>query len=169
MKWWTYAALAAVLIASATPVVAQEPGPAPRRPAGPVNVETALRMREQLKLTDSQVAQLEALRKELVTQRQNQAREMIDMQSRAAAGLIEREEMRKQMESRRESMRGAMEQRRDRMERILTDAQREQLARARGNVRRAELRRGGRAPGVAPRAFERGRRRPPVPGRYYWF
>ena len=117
MKWWKYAALAAVLIASATPVVAQEPGPAPRRPAGPVNVETALRMREQLKLTDSQVAQLEALRKELVTQRQNQAREMIDMQSRAAAGLIEREEMRKQMESRRGSMRGAMEQRRDRTER----------------------------------------------------
>ena len=168
MKWWKYAALAAVLTASATPVVAQGPGPAPRRPAGPVNVEAALRMREQLKLTDSQVTQLEALRKELVTQRQNQAREMIDMQSRAAAGLIEREEMRKQMQSRGESMRSAMEQRGERMERILTDAQREQLARARANGRRAELRRAGRAPG-APRAFERGRRRPPMPGRYYWF
>jgi Spy/CpxP family protein refolding chaperone len=169
MKWWRYAALAAVLLVSATPAVAQDPGPAPRRPAGPVNVEAVIRMREQLKLTDSQVAQLETLRKELVTQRQNQAREMIDLQSRAAAGLIEREEMRKQMESRHESMRSALEQRRDRMERILTDAQREQMARARGNMRRAELRRGGRAPGVAPRAFERGRRRPPMPGRYYGF
>ncbi|HEX6063890.1 MAG TPA: Spy/CpxP family protein refolding chaperone [Longimicrobiales bacterium] len=169
MKWWKYAALAAVLTLSATPVVAQGPGLAPRLPAGPVNVEAALRMREQLKLTDSQAAQLEALRKELVTQRQNQAREMIDLQSRAAAGLLEREEMRKQMESRRESMRSALEQRRERMERILTDAQREQLARARAQAGRAELRRAGRPPGVAPRAFERGRRRPPMPGRYYWF
>ena len=167
MKWCKSAALAALMMVSATPLLAQdvEP-PTPRRT--PLNVEAALRLREQLKLSDSQAAQLETLRKEIVAQRQNQAREMIDLESRAAAGLIDRDEMRKQMESRRESMRNAMEQRRDRIERILTPEQREQVARSRMGMRRAEMRRGGR-PGAAPRGLERGRRGPPIPGRYYWF
>ena len=123
-------------------------------------------MRESLKLTDAQVNQLEALRKEIVAQRQNEARDMIDLQSRIAAGQIDREAARKQMEARRETMRTTMEQRRERVDKILTAEQREQVLRSQ---LRAERMRGQRGrPGFAPRGRGRDFDGPPIPGRYRW-
>jgi Spy/CpxP family protein refolding chaperone len=156
MNWLKYAAYAALVTSLATPALAQDreqrrPGP------GHLNVETALRMREELKLTDSQAAQLEALRKEIVAYRQEQAREMIELRSRAEAGLIEREAIRKEMQSRREAVRNTLEQRRERIERLLTEEQREQL----GRMHMRHGRMGGMRPQQGRRGF--------VPGRYYWF
>ena len=95
------AAIAAVATLAALPVYAQQPPRPPSPPRPPmergepmrregVSVEAALRMREPLKLNNSQIDQLETLRKEIVAQRQNNAREMIDLQSRIAAGQLER-------------------------------------------------------------------------------
>ncbi|HEY8509831.1 MAG TPA: Spy/CpxP family protein refolding chaperone [Steroidobacteraceae bacterium] len=125
--------LAVLVLGMAGTSLAQQPDSAARprmrmrMQAPPVNVEHALRMREQLKLSDSQVSQLERMRREIVTQRQNVAREMIDLRSRIRAGTIDREAARKQMESQREQMRRQAEQRREQLEKILTAEQREQL------------------------------------------
>jgi Spy/CpxP family protein refolding chaperone len=178
------AALAALMVAVATPAFAQqgdslrakrgergERGERGRmemrerfgaRGMGAGGVESLLRMRETLKLSDAQVNQLEAMRKEIVAQRQNQARDMIDLQSRIAAGQVEREEARKQLETRRETLRTTMEQRRERMENILTAEQREQLQQARQRMERME-----RRPMRAPRG-RGGFDGPPPRGRYRW-
>jgi hypothetical protein len=129
---------------------------------GGLGVEAALRMREQLKLSDAQVNQLEALRKDIVAQRQNSAREMIDLRSRIAAGSLEREEARKQLQSRREAMRTALTQRHEQLGRILTEEQRDDLRRVqRQHARR--MMRGERG----PRGIDRGFREPPR-NRYRW-
>jgi Spy/CpxP family protein refolding chaperone len=184
MNWLKNAALAALLVTVATPVFAQQRDTM-RAPRGERmqrermemrerfggrgfggGVESMLRMRESLKLSDAQVNQLEALRKEIVAQRQNQARDMIDLQSRIAAGQLDREAARKQMEARRETMRTTMEQRRERLDKILTAEQREQVLRA---ELRAERMRGPRGrPGFAPRGRGRDFDGPPIPGRYRW-
>jgi Spy/CpxP family protein refolding chaperone len=169
MNWMRNAALTALLIAVAAPASAQQREGKEFGRRGFSGVESVLRARESLKLTAAQVSQLEALRKEIVAQRQNQAREMIDLQSRIAAGQIDREEARKQMQSRRESMRNAMEQRRDRLEKILTAEQRDQLQRSQ---LRANRMRGPRGDGIGPdrvrRGFDRGFREPAIRGRYRW-
>lgn len=100
-------------------------------------VEAALRMKTDLKLTDAQASQLEALRKEIVAERQAHARDMIDVQSRIAAGLVKPEDARKQFQGNRDAMRKTMEARRDRIEKILTPEQRDQIGR---HVRRAAMR-----------------------------
>jgi Spy/CpxP family protein refolding chaperone len=196
MKSMKYAAIAALIVSAAAPAMAQQRDsltrpPRPPRveampgPMGGGGIETALRMREQLKLTDSQVAQLETLRKEVVAQRQAQAREMIELQSRVAAGQVKPEEMREQHAQRRDAMRTALEQRRARVEKILTDDQREQIGRAQRQHMRSMQMRGarrgmgpGRGPGMGPgrgQGMGPGGMRPgrgfrqPMPGRYYWF
>ena len=177
MNWIQNAAFAALLIGMATPARAQQPqreGEPGRARGFGGGVESVLRMRETLKLSDAQVNQLEALRKEIVAQRQNEARDMIDLQSRIAAGQVDREEARKQMQSRRESMRTTMEQRRERLERILSAEQREQLQermRTMHSGMRAPFGPGGPRPGMAPRGgrgFGGGDREPPIRGRYRW-
>ena len=171
MNYMKKTSIAVLMVLVATPLFAQERerdrdrertemrARVPGRGFGG-GVEAALRNKESLKLTDTQVNQLEALRKEIVAQRQNEAREMIDLQSRIAAGQLERDEVRKQMESRRETMRSTMEQRRERMEKILTAEQREQILR---QQLRAERMRGPRGPGPG-----RGPEGPPIRGRYRW-
>ena len=173
MRYVKTAALTAIMTVCAVPAFAQRgTGGEPRRDgmermhAGATGVEAALRMREQLKLNAGQVNQLEALRKEIVTQRQNAARDMIDLRSRIDAGLLEREAARKEMESRRDAMRETMKQRREQFEKILTDDQRDQLRQdMRQHARRMEMR-GERG----SRGFERGFRGPPPPprSRYRW-
>lgn len=173
MRYIRTAALAAIMTVSAMPAFAQR-GTGREMPregmermqAGATGVEAALRMREELKLSASQVNQLEALRKEIVTQRQNAARDMIDLRSRIEAGHLEREAARKEMESRRDAMRETMKQRREQFEKILTDDQRDQLREdMRRHGRRMEMR-GERG----PRGFDRGFRGPPPPprSRYRW-
>lgn len=155
MNGYKCAALVALMLATALPAFAQQPR-MPRRDGG-VGVEGALRMREELKLSNAQVAQLESLRKEIVAQRQNAARDMIELRSRLDAGNIDRAEAHKQMAARREAMRESMQQRRERLEKILTTEQREQLGRMRGmHARRGAMPR-GRAPGFGPPPRDRWR------------
>ena len=172
MRNWKTAALAAVLSLSALPVYAQTPdappppprapgapraprppiaerGPDMRRPVG--GVEAALRMRSELKLSSAQINQLEALRKEIVAQRQNEARDMIDLRSRAEAGNLDRDEARKQLEARRDALRESMKQRHEQFDKILTEEQRTELR----HLQRDE----------ADRAHMRDQRRPRGPDR----
>jgi Spy/CpxP family protein refolding chaperone len=124
-----------------------------------LNVEAALRLKDELKLSAAQQTQLEELRKEIVTERQNQARDHIDLQSRVAAGLITREDVHKQFEGRRDALRQTMEQRSERISKILSEEQQEQLRReTRERMwQRMHDRRGGRG-------FGPGRRGPGLMG-----
>ena len=139
MKFKTQAITAALLFLITIQVSAQQPRA--RRPMegrgghggpvgmsqGPSPIETALRMKTELKLSEAQVSQLEALRNEVVAQQQAQASKMIDVRSRVAAGLIQREEVRKEFEANRETLHKSADQRRERFQKILTDEQRTQL------------------------------------------
>ena len=142
------AAVAALLVMAAVPAQAQQRMHRPMRGQQVSQVETALRMREDLKLSGAQVAQLESLRKEIVAQRQKEAVEMIDLRSRIAAGNVPGDEMRKQFEGRREQLEKTATARREQFERILTEEQRAQLARANMNARlsRRDHMRGPRGP-----------------------
>ena len=164
MKIKPHAGLLALLFAIAIPASAQQPPPvAPQPPQGRagirprmLNVEAALRLKEELKLSATQQAQLEALRKEIVAERQNQARDHIDLQSRVAAGLMTREDVRKQLEASRDALRQTLEQRRERVSTILSQEQHEQLQREARDRRMQRMydRRGGR--GFAPGRRGRG-------------
>jgi Spy/CpxP family protein refolding chaperone len=92
-------------------------------------VERVLRLRDALELTESQTSQLEAIRKEDVTRRQNFARDLIDLQSRATAGQITNEELRDQTRKLREASDNGESSVRERIDRILTDQQRRRLDR----------------------------------------
>jgi Spy/CpxP family protein refolding chaperone len=164
MKWAKAAAVAALIVVVAAPAEAQRRNARPMGPAhgsgfgsrGPTQVESALRMREELKLTPAQVSQLQNLRREIVAQRQKEAVEMIDLRSRIAAGEIAPEEMRKEFEGRRETLEATMKQRREQFDRILSEDQRGQLNRARMNMQPAERPRDGRR-GIRPPAGPRWR------------
>lgn len=114
-----------------------EPGrleawPVPLRPGmvlgvGMASVEAVLRQRDELELTDQQVAQLEAIRKEEVMRRQNESREQIDLESRFQAGMLDRDAWRDEMEKRSDARTTAARSVRDRIENILTEEQRDQL------------------------------------------
>jgi Spy/CpxP family protein refolding chaperone len=135
-----------LLLASGTALQAQEARPLPKKtqpgrveawalpsykmmksPFGYGSVENILRRKDDLKLTDQQVGQIEVLRKEEVARRQEEARELIDLQSRAAAGLLDRTEFRDAMEKQDDAQRIAARNVRNRLERILTDEQLEQI------------------------------------------
>ncbi|MGH7472133.1 MAG: hypothetical protein ACRENP_29640 [Longimicrobiales bacterium] len=96
-------------------------------PMGVGSIENILRRKEDLKLTDQQATQMEALRRDEVARRQNEARDLIDLQSRAAAGLIERTTFRDEMEKVEDAQRAGARNVRNRLEQILTDEQRDQL------------------------------------------
>ena len=159
------AAVAALILTVAVPAQAQQRrNHMPMRGADPVNVESALRLREELKLNANQISQLESLRKEIVAQRQREASEMIELRSRVAAGNIAPEEMRQHFESRREAMKQTVTQRREQLEKILTEEQRAQLGRLQVNARmrpregwspdnrsRRPIERGARQHGPRPR------------------
>jgi Spy/CpxP family protein refolding chaperone len=142
MKVRTQAAMVAVLMAMAVPAFAQQPPPPPQPPHPPqfgqradsirprmLNVEAALRFKQELKLSEAQVSQLEAVRKEIVADRQAEARDRFDIESRLMAGLISEDEVRKQFDSKRDALRQTMQQRRDRLAKILSEEQQEQLQR----------------------------------------
>ena len=128
-----------------------------------LNVEAALRLKQELKLSDAQVSQLEAVRKEIVAERQADASERIDIQSRRMAGLIAEDAVRKQFDSRRDALRQSMQQRRDRVAGILSEQQQEQLQRETHRMFRDRMhdRRGHMGPGMGFRdGLRRGLRVP---------
>lgn len=173
----SWAGLAVLLFAIALPAAAQQPPvpPQPRAPGGPgapggmrlqgLNVEMALRMKEQLKLSDAQFSQLDAIRKEIVAERQQRAHDMIDIQSRLAAGLIQREDVRKQFEANRDAVQKVAQARHDRIAKILTTEQQDQLRRAerRMIMQRVRMNRGRMGPGGFGQGFGRGMMRPRRP------
>lgn len=149
MRIRLHAGVTALLLAIAAPLTGQQQPQAPR-PNGPagagprgLNVELALRQKEQLKLNESQVSQLDAIRREIVAERQERARQMIDIQSRLAAGLVKPEDVRDQLQGKRGDIQKVMEQRHDRIAKILTQDQQDQLRRAERRMMVQRVRRGG--------------------------
>lgn len=160
MKWAKAAAVAALITVVAAPAEAQRRNARPMRSIDNMGhfgqVETALRLREELKLTPAQISQLQNLRRESVAQRQKEAAEMIELRSRIAAGDVPAEEMHNQFAARREQTEAATKQLREQFEKILTEDQRGQLNRQQMNTRRAERPRDGRR-GIRPPAGQRWR------------
>jgi Spy/CpxP family protein refolding chaperone len=138
---------------------------APTRVGG---VERILRMKEQLKLTDAQVSQLDAIRKEQVAKRQQEATARIELDSRIAAGLAKREETRDELRDRVEKLRDESEKTQERVNKILTEEQRDKLRDERLDMARrsvVEARAFGRG-GMVPRFRER--RMPQGGARFYF-
>lgn len=135
-------ALGALAVMGATKVSAQ-------------NVESIMRARERLELTDDQIESLDALRREVVQERTTEMAELAEMRSQLEAGQIQRSDLMAFMEDRREDRQGAVEQNRERVEAILTEDQLETLQQMRQRQRRMGARPGGRSgmdgPGFAPR------------------
>jgi hypothetical protein len=137
--------LAAMLVAVATPALAQQPPQArpgqqmlerrqamqrqmqPRMQAGP-GPEMILRLREQLNLTEAQVNRLEALRQESVNRQRERTAEMLDLRSRMQAGQVTREQMQERMRARAEAAPAEGQTPGERVRAVLTDQQRLQLA-----------------------------------------
>ncbi len=140
-------ALLAVLAVSGEVLEAQgrsRRGPMSDRPL--LGAEQILRAREQLNLTDAQVSELEAIRRETVEARRAEMGTMMELRSRAEAGdSAARAELRAQAAERREASAARREAYRNRINGVLTDEQREQLpAVGRAMARQRGMARGGR-------------------------
>ncbi len=160
---------AAGLIGLAAPVAAQRGPVGPRGPApdgGPgmragVGVERILALRDDLELTEAQVAALNEIRSQVLEQRQAEVAFMMGLRSDLQAGEITRAQMREALEERREARTGQAEAGRDRVRSILSEEQLDALAeRGRRQARRSGVR--GRRPGAGfgpgrPGAFRGGR------------
>jgi len=142
-----YCGLFGLMLAVTLPVAAQQPPArmAPTERAAPawprpmlqermlqrrgIGPEALLRLREELGLTEQQVARLEALRQEGVAARRDRMAEMLERRSQLEAGRITREQLREQMQARAAARQGAAGQRpMDRAREVLTDQQRLRLA-----------------------------------------
>jgi LTXXQ motif family protein len=173
MKWTTggIIALSALITIGANDILAQQESADRRRAAvrhGP-SVEAIMRMRDQLELTEDQLAALEAIRGESIQRRIAVAAEMAEMRSQLSAGQIERSELMAFMERRREASAGAADRQREQIDGILSEGQRASLqdtgARRRAVTRgRMSARRG--SPGVRGRHNARGAR-PSMRGRRF--
>ena len=170
----------AAMVAAAAGDLAAQPVPVGRR--GPqmagrgAGIEAIMRMRDQLELTDAQVATLDGLRRSNVERRSAEQAFAAELRSRLAAGQVDRDEFTEQMRERRDASRSVADQSRSEVEAVLTDAQRGELEQLRGRARafaagRASAMRGNqgagrRAPGLK-RGTPQGRRRGPgaMPGR----
>ena len=86
-------------------------------------VERVMRLRDELKLTEAQLNQLEEIRKQQV----QRAQDMMDLRSRMAAGQVGDEAARAQMEERNAEFRKNAEEMRSRIDGILTQEQRNLL------------------------------------------
>ncbi len=165
----TFLALATVALIAPTTVQAQRPGgqgPGARQGQGMRGdamqhrgpragmqrgggVEGIMRMRERLDLTEDQVSQLDAVRRETVAERSARQAEMAELRSRVEAGQMERSALREMMEGRREAHEALSSAHRERIQSILTEDQRAQVERLVGQARafqrgRASAMRGSR-------------------------
>lgn len=133
-----------------------------QRQAGP-SPEMILRMREELSLTEAQVARLETLRQEAVATRRERMGEALDLRSQLQAGRITREQLQERMRARMES-RAEAPAPGERVRAVLTDQQRVRLAemqveRLQRQVRMQGMR--GRQGGMGGRGMMPGMRRGP--------
>lgn len=114
------------------------------------SVELILRNREELELTEAQVQQLDAIRREIVQERNAAMAEMAELRSQLAAGLIRESQVLAAREQREEGAQARAEQRRARIDAILTDTQREELLTLRRQGVRARFAPGRQGPGFGP-------------------
>lgn len=146
-------ALAAIAVVGASDVAAQQGrrGPAegpgmrggPRGP-GPA-IERILSLKENLELTDAQIAELDEIRQQSVSQRTGMQARMTELRSELAAGNIQRSEVMAAMEDFREAGQEISSQHRARVEEILTESQVEKLGELRPEGRRGARRAGDQA------------------------
>jgi hypothetical protein len=148
--------LVAGLAATGAPGLAGQDAPA--EPVGARSlpgVEAIIRMRERLELSEAQVADLDAIRRESVERRSTAAAELAELRSQLAAGLIERSDVMAFVEQRRDEDRQYATERQERVQALLDGAQLESVQQLRQRGRafargRTGLRRGGR-PGLRGR------------------
>ena len=107
-------ALSALVAISAADIAAQDEVEARRAARGMPGVEAIMGMRERLVLTEDQIADLDAIRRESVQRRNADTAELAEIRSQFAAGQIERSEVMAFMEGRRDANQGAEERQRDR-------------------------------------------------------
>ena len=107
-------------------------------------VESIMSLRARLELTEDQMDQLDAIRRENLRLRTAAMAEMTEVKSQYAAGLIRRSDVMAAMEDREEARRGLAEQQRESLQAILTEGQQESLNSARRQARasRSDGRRG---------------------------
>lgn len=127
-------------LAMAFPGAAQDTTTRAPRTAPAPSAETALRLRQELELTEEQVSQLDALRREALATRQAHMAQMMELRSRQLAGELALEEWRAEMAERRDEARERAGALGERVGGVLTDAQRERLS----ELRRQEWRQQGR-------------------------
>jgi len=148
-------ALGALALAGAADTSAQQARAGERGVRRGPAVEGIMSMRERLELTEDQIADLDAIRSEIVQRRSAEAAELAELRSRLAAGQIHRSELMAYREDRREANAGVADETRARIDAVLTETQRstlEELRTQRAFVRgRMSARRGGRG-------FQRGPR-----------
>lgn len=133
----------------------------PPADAGAPGVEGIMRMRDRLELTETQVQQLEQIRREAVERRNAHRSQMDELRSRVRAGEADAAELQEQMEAHRAMSQEMRQAQRERVDAILTEDQRSQLQQMRDRAqafmmgRRSALRGGrqgmdGRRPGMRP-------------------
>ena len=127
-------------LAMAAPGVAQDTTTRAPRTAPRPSAETVMRLRQELELTDDQVSQLDALRRDALATRQAHMAQMMELRSRQLAGELALEEWRTEMTKSRDDARERMDAQGERVAGVLTDAQRERLT----ELRRQEWRQQGR-------------------------
>lgn len=111
------------------------------------SVEAIMRARETLALTDDQIGRLDAIRREIVSQRSAEMAEMSELRSQLAAGQIRQSEVMAAQEDRQAAAEGRAEERRARIDAVLTEEQRAQVEQLRTRADRVRDRRQGFAPG----------------------
>lgn len=145
MKAWKAAAIAcAVLVLGGGGVGAQ-------------NVEAIMRARETLALTEDQISQLDAIRREIVAERSAERAEVDELRSQLAAGQIRQSELMAAQEARADAREARRADVQARVDAVLTEEQRASVERLQVRAQRA----GGRRPGFGPgggRAFGPGGR-----------
>jgi Spy/CpxP family protein refolding chaperone len=105
-------------------------------------VESIMRLRESVELTEDQIGQLDAIRREDVQRRTSAMVQATEVQSQYAAGLIRRSDVMAAMEDRADAASGLEGQQRERLQSILTEEQQESLSRLRRQARESANRRG---------------------------
>ncbi len=118
-------------------------------------VERIMQAREELALTDDQIARLDAIRREFVQERTAEMAEMAELRSQLEAGQIQRSDVMAAQEDRVAAAEGRAEERRARVDAVLTEEQRAQVEQIRTRADRVRGRGQGMAPN-GPRGFGRG-------------
>ncbi len=140
-------ALVAAIAIGTPELTAQRQGPGMRsRDARAGTVERAIRLADELQLTQAQQDQLESIRVDLLEQRASQAVTFMTLTSEVQAGIREPEAVRRELAALRDGLGTSVTAFRDRFTEVLSEDQRAQLRQMdrRGTVRQRGIQRGSR-------------------------